>query len=255
MLRTEQFYSEAFVGWLSWIFTTLPFGIAVYLCVVGVEHAIRYFVEAREREVEVSRLSEQLTTARLSALQAQVNPHFLFNTLNTIAVLIRDNERKPAVRIVEQLAEMLRTTLSSHTATEVTLSEELELVRRYVEIEEARFSDRLRPEFDIDESILRAALPAFALQHLAENAIRHGITKEPEAGELRIAARRDRDILEISVTDDGPGIDPKTDIPPGHGISNTQERLKALYGDNASLKLQGGKKGTIAILRVPYREL
>jgi len=255
LLRTEQFYREAFVGWLSWIFTTLPFGIAVYLCVVGVEHAIRYFVEAREREVEVSRLSEQLTTARLSALQAQVNPHFLFNTLNTIAVLIRDNERKPAVRIVEQLAEMLRTTLSSHTATEVTLSEELELVRRYVEIEEARFSDRLRPEFDIDESILRAALPAFALQHLAENAIRHGITKEPEAGELRIAARRDRDILEISVTDDGPGIDPKTDIPPGHGISNTQERLKALYGDNASLKLQGGKKGTIAILRVPYREL
>lgn len=255
LLRTEQFYREAFIGWLSWIFTTLPFGIAVYLCVVGVEHAIRYFVEAREREVEVSRLSEQLTTARLSALQAQVNPHFLFNTLNTIAVLIRDNEGKPAVRIVEQLAEMLRTTLSSHTAIEVTLSEELELVRRYVAIEEARFSDKLRPEFDIDESILRAALPAFALQHLVENAIRHGITKEPEAGELRIAARRDGDILEVSVTDDGPGIDQKTDFPKDHGISNTRERLEALYGNNASLELRRADKGTMAVLRIPYREL
>lgn len=255
LLRTEQFYREAFVGWLSWIFTTLPFGIAVYLCVVGVEHAIRYFVEARDREVEVSRLSEQLATARLSALQAQVNPHFLFNTLNTIAVLIRDNEGKPAVRIVEQLAEMLRTTLSSHTATEVTLSEELELVRRYVAIEEARFSDRLRPEFDIDETLLRSVLPAFALQHLVENAIRHGITKELDAGKLRIAARRDGDILEISVTDDGPGIERRTDFPKGHGISNTRERLEALYGDKASLELlQGEKKGTIAVLRVPYLE-
>lgn len=256
LLQTEEFYRQATLGWLSWIFTTLPFGIAVYLCVVGIEHAIRYFVEAREREVEVSRLSEQLATARLSALQAQVNPHFLFNTLNTVAVLIRDNERRPAVRIIEQLSDMLRTTLSSHTASETPLSEELELVRKYVSIEEARFSDSLQPEFAIDATLMSAVIPSFSLQHLVENAIRHGITKEPDAGRLRIEARRDGDHLEVSVTDDGPGIDPQTEFPPGHGISNTRDRLAAIYGDEATLEFSPGKtKGTIATLRLPYREM
>ncbi len=255
LIQSEEFYRQATLGWLSWIFTTLPFGIAVYLCVVGIEHAIRYFVEAREREVEVSRLSEQLATARLSALQAQVNPHFLFNTLNTVAVLIRDNEGRPAVRIVEQLSDMLRTTLSSHTASEIPLSEELELVRKYVSIEEARFSDRLRPEFEIDATLMAAMIPSFSIQHLVENAIRHGITKDPDAGRLRIEARRDGDHLEVSVSDDGPGIDPGIDFPTGHGISQTRERLNSLYGNDASLELvqaEGG--GTVAILRVPFRE-
>ena len=94
-------WQQVGLEWLSWIFITLPFGVAVYLCVVGIEHATRYFVEAREREVQVARLSEQLSSARFAALQAQLNPHFLFNTLNTIAVLVRDNDRQGAVRIVE----------------------------------------------------------------------------------------------------------------------------------------------------------
>jgi two-component system, LytTR family, sensor kinase len=251
-----QFWRKAGVDWLSWIFTTLPFGVAVYLCVVGIEHAIRYFVEAREREVQVARLSEQLAGARFAALQAQVNPHFLFNTLNTIAVFIRDNDRHAAVRIVEQLSDVLRTTLSSHRANEVTLSEELELVRQYVAIEQARFSDRLRPEFRIDNSLLSAAVPSFALQHLVENAIRHGIARSPEAGHVSIVARRDRDTLELSVIDDGPGIDADATSPQGHGIENTRERLRALYGEDASLEIfEGGEGGTIARLSVPYREM
>jgi LytS/YehU family sensor histidine kinase len=135
------------------------------------EHAIRYFTEAREREVQLALLSEQLAGARFAALQAQVNPHFLFNTLNTIAVLVRDNDQQGAVRIVEHLSEVLRRTLSRHRANEVTLGEELELVRQYVAIEQARFSDRLRPEFRIDDSFLSAAILSFALQHLVENAM------------------------------------------------------------------------------------
>jgi LytS/YehU family sensor histidine kinase len=241
---------------LSWIFTTLPFGVAVYLCVVGIEHASRYFIEARERDVQLAQLSEQLADARFTALQAQVNPHFLFNTLNTIAVLVRDNDRQAAVRIVEQLSEVLRTTLSSHRSNEVTLGEELDLVRQYVAIEEARFSDRLRPEFRIDPSLLTAVVPSFALQHLVENAIRHGIAKEPEAGQLLVAARRDGDTLEISVTDDGAGIDPNMIAPKGHGIENTRERLRVLYGDRASLVvLRRPEGGTIATLRLPLREM
>ena len=251
-----QFWLHVGVEWLSWIFTTLPFGVAVYLCVVGMEHAIRYFVEARDREVQLARLSEQLTDARFAALQAQVNPHFLFNTLNTIAVLVRDNDRQGAVNIVEQLSDVLRRTLSRHRANEVTLGEELELVRQYLAIEQARFSDRLRPEFSIDASLLSAAMPSFALQHLVENAIRHGIARQPEAGRVSIVALRDHDTLELSVIDDGPGIDPETASRPGHGIENTRERLHALYGEDASLVVaKGSTGGTIATLRLPYREM
>ncbi|HEY3039113.1 MAG TPA: histidine kinase [Pyrinomonadaceae bacterium] len=251
-----QFWRKAAVDWLSWIFITLPFGVAVYLCMVGIEHAIRYFIEAREREMQLARLSQQLAGARFAALQAQVNPHFLFNTLNTIAVLVRDNDSQAAVRIVEQLSEVLRSTLSSHRANEVTLGEELELVRQYVAIEQARFSDRLRPEFRIDDLLLSAAVPSFALQHLVENAIRHGIAKQIDAGRVIVGARRDGEMLEISVTDDGPGIESDAVIPKGHGIENTRERLRAMYGARASLvvaKLPEG--GTIATLRLPYRKI
>jgi two-component system LytT family sensor kinase len=251
-----QVYRNTGVDWLSWVFTTLPYGIAVYLCVACIEHSIRYFIEARERDVQLARLSEQLASARFAALQARVNPHFLFNTLNTIVVLVRDNDRQAAVRIVEQLSEVLRTTLSSHRTNEVPLGEELELVRLYVAIEEARFSDRLRPEFSIDDSLLSAAIPSFALQHLVENAIRHGIAKQPDAGRLVIAARRAGEMLELSVMDDGAGIDPELAIPQGHGIENTRERLRALYGERASLELaRGAEGGTIATLRTPYREM
>ncbi|MGH9935095.1 MAG: sensor histidine kinase [Blastocatellia bacterium] len=253
---SAQLYRQAGVDWLSWIFTTLPFGVAVYLCMVGIEHAIRYFVEARERDVQLARLSEQLSSARFAALQARVNPHFLFNTLNTIVVLVRDNDRQAAVRIVEQLSEVLRTTLSSHRTNEVPLGEELGLVRLYVAIEEARFSDRLRPEFNIEDSLLSAAIPSFALQHLVENAIRHGIAKRPDAGRLIIAARRAGEMIELSVTDDGVGINAELVNLRGHGIENTRERLHALYGEGASLDVAGtAGGGTIATLRAPYHEI
>ena len=253
--QTEpQFWRQFGVEWLSWIFTTLPFGAAVYLCVVGIEHATRYFIEAREREVQVARLSEQLSSARFAALQAQLNPHFLFNTLNTIAVLVRDNDREGAVGIVEHLSEVLRRTLTLHRANEVTLGEELELVREYVAIEQARFSDRLRPEFRIPDSLLSATFPSFALQHLVENAIRHGIAKHPDAGMLRVTAERVGDVLQVTVINDGVSIDPSVAPPAGHGIENTRERLRALYGDSASLEVASRPEGgTIATLRVPFK--
>lgn len=240
---------------LDWIFTTLPFGVVVYLCIAGIAHAIRYFVEANERAVQMARLSEQLAGARFSALQAQVNPHFLFNTLNTIAVRARDGDRAGTVSMVEQLSDMLRHTLSRRAANEVPLSEELDLVRQYLAIEQARFSDRLRPAFDIDGSTLRAAVPSFALQHLVENAIRHGIAKRTNAGRVAVAARREANILMLSVSDDGAGIG-EADAPVNHGLENTRERLRALYGERASLTVvRGATDGTVATLRVPYRDV
>jgi LytS/YehU family sensor histidine kinase len=251
-----SFWAGFGLQWLSWIFITLPFGVAVYLCVVGIEHATRYFVAAREREVQVAKLSEQLASARFTALQAQLNPHFLFNTLNTIAVLVRDDDRKGAVSIVEHLSELLRSTLTRHRANEVTLGEEVELVRQYVAIEQARFSDRLRPEFRIPDSLLSAVVPSFALQHLVENAIRHGVARRTEAGSLIITAERDGDVLQLTVGDDGIGIDLQLTPPAGHGIETTRERLRALYGSRASLEIaRRAEGGTIATLRIPYREM
>ena len=241
---------------LSWIFTTLPFGLVVYFSLAGIAHAIRYFVEARDREVQLARLSEQLAGARFAALQAQLNPHFLFNTLNTIAVRARDGDGAGTARMVEQLSEVLRRTLGRHRASEVTLGEELELVRQYLAIEQARFSDRLRPVIDVEDALLAAAVPGFALQHLVENAIRHGIARRSGAGAVRVAARRDRETLVLSVTDDGPGIDPRVAPPKGHGIENARERLRALYGDRASLSVEAAAGGgTTATLRLPYREI
>lgn len=256
MLTPAALYYPPGVYFVSWFFITLPFGVAVYLAVVGIEHAIRYFMEARERDVQLARLSEQLSSARFAALQAQLNPHFLFNTLNTIAVLVRDDNRTGAVRIVEHLSDVLRRTLTRHRANEVTLEEELELVRQYLAIEQARFSDRLRPTIEVDETLLSAAVPSFALQHLVENAIRHGIAKRAEAARVHVTARRDRDTLELSVSDDGPGIDMTAEGVKGRGLENTRERLRALYGERASLVVaKSAAGGTIATLRVPYREM
>jgi two-component system LytT family sensor kinase len=241
---------------LSWIFITLPFGVVVYLSIAGIAHAIRYFVEANERSVQMARLAEQLTGARLSALQAQLNPHFLFNSLNTIAVLVRDGNRATATRVIEQLSDVLRSTLTLTRANEVSLDDELSLVRQYLAVEQARFSDRLQPVFEIDPGTLSAAVPRFALQHLVENAIRHGIAKRTEAGRLVIAARLDGDMLELSVEDDGAGLAAAAVAVQGHGLENTRERLRTLYGERASLTVTAAPaQGTIARLRIPYREL
>lgn len=263
LLQPQELQSGALRFFVSWLFVTFPFGVAVYIALVGVEHAIHYFVEVRERETQVARLSAQLTSARLTALQAQLNPHFLFNSLNTITVLVRDGDTRQAARVVEQLSEVLRRTLSSTQANEVPLAEELELVRQYLAVEQARFSDRLRPELRIAPDTLAAAVPSFALQQLVENAVRHGIARRTDAGRVIVtsrrtsdASRRDGDMLELSVEDDGAGLRDGALPLPGHGIENTRERLRTLYGDRATLVVgPAAQQGTMAVLRLPYREL
>jgi signal transduction histidine kinase len=247
-LQPDKLWGPPHVHFVRWFFITLPFGVAVYLAVVGIEHATRYFVQ-------MTTLSEQLSSAKLTALQARVNPHFLFNTLNTIGVLVREGQRSEATRIIEQFSDVMRRTLRRDRAHEVTLSDELEVVRQYLAIEEARFADRLRTEVQIDDAVLSAAVPSFALQMLVENAVRHGIARSPDGGTLVIRARRDGKMLEMTVIDNGPGAggDPAL---AGHSIENTRERLRALYGDRASLVFsEHSPRGTIATMRVPYHEV
>jgi signal transduction histidine kinase len=243
-------------SFVSWFFITLPFGVAVYLAMVGTEHAVRYFLESREREQQLARVSEQLVHAQFAALQAQVNPHFMFNTLNSVAVLVRDGEKLAATRIIEQFSDVLRRTLARERTHETPLADELDLVRQYVAIEQARFSDRLRPRFLIHDDVRSAAVPTFAVQHLVENAIRHGVAHRSDSGAVTVSARRDGETLEILVTDDGIGITPHMAGVKGHGIDSTKSRLTAMYGNRASLDvIRAPAGGTTATLRVPFRRI
>lgn len=238
----------------SWFFTSLPFGVAVYFAVLGVERAATFFVEARERETQAARLAAQLSEARLGALRMQMQPHFLLNSLNAITVIVRDRDTATATRMLEHLGEMLRRVMQSDRPSEVPLGEELDFVRQLLAIEELRFSDRLRPVFRVDPGLLRAAVPDFLLQPLIENALRHGLARRTEATKLEIEARREGDELVLSVRDDGPGggIEAKK----GVGLSNTRERLATLYGERARLVLAPtAEGGTEASIRLPYREL
>jgi two-component system LytT family sensor kinase len=248
----EQFAVRDVAGW---ILTTIPYGVAIYLAMVGVEHAIRYFIEVREQQVQVAKLSEQLADARLASLQAQLNPHFLFNALNTIAVHAREGDGSRTARIVEQLSDVLRRTLGRHRATEVPLEEELDLVRQYLAIEEARFPERLRVTFAIAPDTISAAVPGFLVQHLVENGVRHGIARRSGTGALTIGAERRGESLVLWVVDDGIGFDPSLTFPEGHGLANASARLHTLYGDAASLVLtRNAGAGMRAEVLLPFHQ-
>ncbi len=239
----------------GWIFTTLPFGTGVYFALVGIEHALASMAQARERETQAVRLTAQLAEARLGALRMQLNPHFLFNSLNAIAVLVRDQNTAAASRMLELLADVLRLVLRAEGSHEAPLSEELAFLERYLAIEQVRFSDRLRPRIEVDAAISRAAAPRFILQPLVENALRHGIARRAEAGLLEVTARRDGDMLVLTVRDDGPGFDPAAPSATGVGLSNTRARLAVLYGDRATLEIANAAGGgVLATIRLPYHE-
>ena len=240
-------------GYVGWFFTSLPFGVAVYFAVLGIEHAIFYFQQARERESQAARLSAQLAQARLGALRMQMKPHFLLNSLNAILVLVRDRDHATATRVLEELGEILRQVLRTERPEQVPLEEEMEFIRRYLAIEQVRFPDRLRTSFRISPETRNAAVPDFILQPLVENAVRHGIAQRVEAGQISITAARDGDDLVLTVEDDGPGYQEEP-VTAGLGLANTRERLQVLYGERGKLGLvprPGG--GTIATIRIPFR--
>jgi two-component system LytT family sensor kinase len=246
-------------GFVSWIFTTLPFGVGVYFALVGIEHSLFYFQQVRVREMQAAQLTAQLSEARLSALQMQINPHFLFNSLNAITVLVRDKDTAGASRMLELLSDVLRQVLQTDTTHVTTLTKELEFLSRYLAIEQIRFSDRLRPHIQVDPEVSKALVPVFVLQPLVENAIRHGIAAQADAGLVEITAKRVAGQLILTVRDDGalPSTPSREQTPSGEGIglSNTRARLQTLYGDAAALETGFGEQGGfIATVRLPYRE-
>jgi len=239
----------------GWIFTTLPFGTGVYFALLGIEHALAYMAQARERESQAVRLTAQLAEARLGALRMQLNPHFLFNSLNAITVLVRDQNTAAASRMLELLSDVLRQVLHAEGSHETPLSTELDFLERYLAIEQVRFSDRLRPRIEVDPAIRRAAVPQFILQPLVENALRHGIARRADAGLVEVAAYRTADTLVLTVRDDGPGLAPSGATAIGVGLANTRARLEALYGERAGLEIANAPGGgAVVTIRLPYHE-
>ena len=228
--------------------------VVLFCAIVGAQIAFRWYANWQAQRIVTARMGEDLAQAQLRALQAQLNPHFLFNALNSVVTLIG---RDPALaqRTIVRLADLLRATLHAGDAQEVALSKELELTRRYLDIEQVRFADRLSVRWELDEMI-DAVVPAFALQPLVENALVHGIARLPGAGTVAISAHRDASDLVLRVCDNGPG--PNTTLPAsngaGVGLANLRARLERLYGDTASLTLQPrAEGGAEAELRIPFR--
>jgi len=244
----------------GWLLTTIPWGTFMYFATLGCVHAFAYFVEAKEREAQTAKLAAQVAEARLGALRMQLHPHFLFNSLNAITVLVRDRDTVAAGRMLDLLSDVLRQVLRSDQAHEVSLAAELRFLERYLAIEQVRFSDRLAVRFDVDDRLLDSAVPEFLLQPLVENALRHGISQRADAGAVEVSARRDGGTLILSVADNGPGhhAGRRDGNGNGLGLANMRERLTTLYGSRAHLDLHarpGPERGTIATVTIPFRRL
>ena len=242
----------------GWLLTTIPWGTFMYFTTLGCVYAFAYFVEAKEREAQAARLAAQVAQAKLGALQMQLHPHFLFNSLNAITVLVRDQDTAAASRMLSLLSDVLRQVLRTDQSHEVSLADELSFLERYLAIEQVRFSDRLRVVMDVDETLQEARVPPFLLQPLVENALRHGIARRDHAGRIEIAARRDGDDLVLEVRDDGPGIELHGGRRDGSGVglANVRERLTTMYGSSAYLTLRspiGAAGGTAATVTLPLR--
>lgn len=231
--------------------TTFLLNLPVYWLLVGAAHALRAARRAAEHQVRQARLESQLADARLVALRAQLEPHFLFNALNTVAVLMREDV-EAADRVLVQLSVLLRRALQVGEAIEIPLREELALAEAYLAVEQARFADRMAYRVEVDGALLDARVPSLILQPLVENAIRHGLAARAESGRVEITVAAHDGALRLSVYDDGPGITPAA--VDGVGLSNTRARLDLLYGDRCVFRIgpaPGG--GTLAEMSIPLR--
>ncbi|MEP6731526.1 MAG: histidine kinase [bacterium] len=224
-----------------------------FLGVIGVAHAIEFHRRAQDRERLTTQLRAQLSEAQLQVLRSQLHPHFLFNTLNGVATLMH-RDVNAADRMVTDLATLLRATLQDAGPHEIPLTDELDLLERYIAIVSMRFGDRLTVEQHISADVRDALVPQFLLQPLVENAIEYGVARRPGPGTLIIRAIRVEEQICVTVSDDGPGL--RGDSPAGHGIglANTRARLRELYGDEQQLHLAPASAdgGVCVTVTLPY---
>jgi two-component system, LytTR family, sensor kinase len=232
-----------------------------YVAVVAIDHAAGYYALYRERQLAAAHLASQLATAHLHALRAQLQPHFLFNTLNAVAELVYEDP-EAADRMVTRLAALLRRSIATLGQHEVPLRAELDFLETYLDVVRLRFGARVAITVDAPPDVLDALVPTFLLQPLVENALRHGVEPLPEGGRVEVVARRHSgpgdavgaDTVEIEVRDTGRGLPGGAPPSEGVGLRNTRDRLRQLYGDAHRFTVRdrpGG--GTVATVSVPWR--
>jgi two-component sensor histidine kinase len=247
---------RAVMAWISgfWMYllvSTLALQFTIYCAIVAAAHGLTYYERSRERDHLIARVAE----ARLQMLAMQLQPHFLFNTLNTIAELVH-GDPDVADRMITGLSDLLRRTLELGPTQEISLAAELDLLRRYLDIQQARFGDRLRVDIDVESGARDAAVPVLLLQPLVENAIRHGLAESLAAGRIEIAATRRGQRLIIAVTNDGAAASPRDNGANSEriGLGNTRSRLDALYGSDQRLDLViTPDRGACVTLDLPFR--
>ena len=232
----------------------LHIGVAVYWVTLAAQHALSFRGESERRALQAVRLEADLAEARLAELRAQLNPHFLFNTLNSIGVLMR-HDAPLAEQTLHRLSDMLRSALTGPSTSFVTLEQEFAQVEEYLEIERLRFRDRLQVRYEMDADCARAEVPALLLQPIVENAVRHGVTNKAGAASIAVRAERSGNALRVAVTDDGIGFGASQNGGHGVGLANTRRRLELLYGADQEVSIDAPTDGgTRVTLRLPFRE-
>jgi two-component system LytT family sensor kinase len=228
--------------------------LAIYAAILAVTQAVISQRRSRERELRLARLEGQLTRARLQALNAQIRPHFLLNTMHTIGQLWRSGRADMADEMLDRLGNLFHRVQDSTDQQEVPLADELDMVREYLAIEQARFPDRLRYTIDASAEAMETMVPPLILQPLVENAVRHGVSRVSTAGRIDVRALVDNGSLSLMVSDDGPGFRQEAWENGGTGLRNTRERLEELYGTRGHLDVRrSGVVGTVATVVIPRR--
>ncbi|HKS41981.1 MAG TPA: histidine kinase [Blastocatellia bacterium] len=253
-----QQYSSIPKLYKSDILFNLPTGFMSYGAFMLISYVIGYYRRYQKEEMRVSSLKTELAQARLEALKMQLQPHFLFNTLNSISALL-DEDVEAADEMITRLGDFLRLTLENSGAQQVTLQEELEFLRCYLEIERVRFHDRLTVSIKIDPQTLDARVPNLILQPIVENAIRHGIVARAAAGRIEISSGLNNNMLCLQVKDNGPGLSSTQDssgkLRGGFGLANTRARLEQLYGAAHRLEMSDAVEGGLLVaLEIPFEK-
>lgn len=241
---------------IAWWLRDLPFCALFYAMILGIGTAVEYYRQSRERELRASQLEAQLAQAQLQMLKMQLHPHFLFNTLNGITGLVRDNDNAAAVQMLVGLSELLRQTLDNSGKQEVRLSEELDWLELYLKLQQMRFSDRLKTRIEAEPRVLDALVPNLITQPLVENAIRHGLASRAAPGLLSLTAQGSDGRLELRVCDDGVGLpdDWQMETGQGLGLANTLARLRQLFGADFKLEISNRASGGVeAFLSIPLQ--
>jgi|tagenome__1003787_1003787.scaffolds.fasta_scaffold20990058_7 two-component system LytT family sensor kinase len=227
--------------------------IILYGLVLLVAHIAETQRRFALQQAETARLNEQLSKAQLNALRRQIEPHFLFNTLNAIAGLVREERNDAAVGMIAELSDFLRRVVNDSDRQQVPLSEELEFTQKYLDIQKVRFAERLEFSVDVPEELLGAQVPSLLLQPMVENAVKHGIAKRVQGGAIRISAWQANGSLTLRIFNEGPFLFAGwQQNQSGIGIENVRTRLKSLYGNASELTLRNHRGGVEALVSLPY---